>query len=297
MIRSMTAFGRAVSNGTPDGKNITVELKSVNNRYLDLNIKLPRIYSFLEDRVRQYIASRGISRGKLDVYIGVDVVENVGMTVEVDRALAESYINALKRLRDEFGLPDDISVMKVAENRELFNIIKPEEDAETDWQMMLPVLQEAVDAFISVREVEGEKLKADILSKVEKIEGFAGEIKRLSEADTAAYRTKFEARLKSLIDDNQIELNPNLVLTECAVYADRVAIDEELVRLSCHFDALRGIFNSDEPVGRKLDFLLQEINRETNTIGSKAMSAEIAALVVETKSELEKIREQIQNIE
>ena len=297
MIRSMTAFGRAVRNGTPDGKNITIELKSVNNRYLDITIKLPRIYSFLEDRVRQYIQSRGISRGKLDVYIGVDVVENVGMTVEVDRALAESYINALKRMRDEFGLPDDITVMKVAENRELFNIIKPEEDAEADWQMMLPVLQEAVDAFISVREVEGEKLKADILSKVEKIEGFAGEIKRLSEADTVAYRAKFEARLKSLIDDNQIELNPNLVLTECAVYADRVAIDEELVRLSCHFDALRGIFDSDEPVGRKLDFLLQEINRETNTIGSKAMSAEIAALVVETKSELEKIREQIQNIE
>ncbi len=293
----MTAFGRAVRNGTPDGKNITIELKSVNNRYLDITIKLPRMYSFLEDRVRQYIASRGISRGKLDVYIGVDVVENVGMTVEVDRALAKSYIDALKRLRDEFGLPDDITVMKVAENRELFNIIKPEEDAEADWQMMLPVLQEAVDAFISVREVEGEKLKADILSKVEKIEGFAGEIKRLSEADTVAYRAKFEARLKSLIDDNQIELNPNLVLTECAVYADRVAIDEELVRLSCHFDALRGIFDSDEPVGRKLDFLLQEINRETNTIGSKAMSAEIAALVVETKSELEKIREQIQNIE
>lgn len=297
MIRSMTAFGRAVSNGTPDGKNITVELKSVNNRYLDISIKLPRIYSFLEDRVRQYIQSRGISRGKLDVYIGVDVVENVGMTVEVDRALAESYINALKRMRDEFGLPDDITVMKVAENRELFNIIKPEEDAEADWQMILPLLSEAVDAFISVREVEGEKLKADILSKVDRIEGFAAEIKRLSEADAAAYRAKFEARLKSLIDDNQIELNPNLVLTECAIYADRVAIDEELVRLSCHFDALRKIFDSDEPVGRKLDFLLQEINRETNTIGSKAMDADIAALVVETKSELEKIREQIQNIE
>ena len=297
MIRSMTAFGRAVRNGTPDGKNITIELKSVNNRYLDITIKLPRIYSFLEDRVRQYIQSRGISRGKLDVYIGVDVVENVGMTVEVDRALAESYINALKRLRDEFGLPDDITVMKVAENRELFNVIKPEEDAEADWQMILPVLQEAVDAFISVREVEGEKLKADILSKVDRIEGFAAEIKRLSEADAAVYRAKFEARLKSLIDDNQIELNPNLVLTECAIYADRVAIDEELVRLSCHFDALRKIFDSDEPVGRKLDFLLQEINRETNTIGSKAMDAEIAALVVETKSELEKIREQIQNIE
>ena len=129
----MTAFGRAVRHGTPDGKNITIELKSVNNRYLDISIKLPRMYSFLEDRVRQYIASRGISRGKLDVYIGVDVVENVGMTVEVDRALAESYINALKRLRDEFGLPDDITVMKLAVNRQLINIIKPEEQPVADW--------------------------------------------------------------------------------------------------------------------------------------------------------------------
>jgi len=297
MIRSMTAFGRAVKYGTEDGKNITVELKSVNNRYLDCNVKISRAYSFLEDRVRQYIQASGISRGKLDVYVGVEVVENVGMTVGLDSALAESYIAALRELRDKFELKDDISVMTVAQNRDIFNITKPEEDAERDWQIIKPVIDEAVAAFIAVREAEGEKLKADILDKLVKIEGIAEKIKAYSEEDIASYKNKFETRLKNLLDDNMVELNPQMVLTECAIYADRVAIDEELVRLGCHFTAMREIFASREPVGRKLDFLMQEMNRETNTIGSKCSNVEIAALVVEVKSELEKIREQIQNIE
>ena len=297
MIRSMTAFGRAVRAGESDGKNITVEMKSVNNRYLDCTVKLPRIYSFLEDRVRQYVQAGGISRGKLDVYIGVDIVENVGTTIDIDKALAGSYIKALERLRDEFGLADDITVMKVAENRDIFTVKKPDDDAERDWLMIKPVLDEAMRAFLAVRETEGERLKADILTKLEKIETLAERIKSLSEADAASYRQRFESRLTQLLADNAVELNPQLVLTECAIYADRVAIDEEIVRLGCHFQAFRSILDTDEPVGRKLDFLLQEINRETNTIGSKASNAEIASLVVETKSELEKIREQIQNIE
>ena len=297
MIRSMTAFGRAVKYGTEDGKNITVELKSVNNRYLDCNVKISRAYSFLEDRVRQYVQANGISRGKLDVYVGVEVVENVGMTVGLDKALAESYIAALRALRDEFGLKDDISVMTVAQNRDIFNITKPEEDAERDWQIIKPVIDEAISAFIKVREAEGEKLKADILDKLNKIEGIAEKIKAYSEEDISAYKTKFETRLKTLLAENAVELNPQMVLTECAIYADRVAIDEELVRLGCHFTAMRDIFKADEPVGRKLDFLMQEMNRETNTIGSKCSNVEIAALVVEIKSELEKIREQLQNIE
>ncbi len=297
MIRSMTAFGRAVKTGTADGKNITVELKSVNNRYLDCSVKISRAYSFLEDRVRQYVQANGISRGKLDVYVGVEVVENIGMTIDIDKALADSYITALKRLRDEFGLRDDISVMSVAQNREIFNVTKPEEDAERDWLSIKPVLDEAIAAFIKVRETEGEKLKADILDKLSKIEKIVEKIKEHSEEDIGAYKIKFETRLKALLADNMVELNPQMVLTECAIYADRVAIDEELVRLGCHFDAMREIFKSDEPVGRKLDFLMQEMNRETNTIGSKASNVEIAALVVEIKSELEKIREQLQNIE
>ncbi len=293
----MTAFGRAVKLDTPDGKNITVELKSVNNRYLDCTVKISRIYSFLEDRIRQYVQTKGISRGKLDVYVGVEVIENVGMTIDIDRAFAKSYIDALRALRDEFGLVDDISVMTVAQNRDIFNVRKPEEDTESDWLVIKPVLDDAIAAFLAVREAEGERLKADILDKLAKIETITEKIKAYSEEEIAAYRKKFETRLTTLLADNQVELNPAMVLTECAIYADRVAIDEELVRLGCHFDAMREIFKSDEPVGRKLDFLMQEMNRETNTIGSKASNTDIAALVVEIKSELEKIREQIQNIE
>lgn len=297
MVRSMTAFGRAVSSDVAEGKNITVEIKSVNNRYLDCSVKISRVYSFLEDRVRQYIQTKGVSRGKVDVYVGVEVVENVGTTVDVDAALAESYIKALRRLASEFGLKDDISVMTVAQNRDVFTVKKPEEDTESDWLIIKPVIDSAVEAFLKVRETEGGRLRDDILMKLEKIEKTVESIGKLSEEDTAAYRQKFETRLKALIADNAIELNPSMVLTECAIYADRVAIDEELVRLSSHFKSFREIFDSDEPIGRKLDFLLQEINRETNTIGSKASNADIAALVVEVKSELEKIREQIQNIE
>lgn len=297
MIRSMTAYGRAVRDGTPDGRNISVELKSVNNRYFDCGVKIPRVYAFLEDRVRQYIQSRGISRGKVDVLINVDITEKVGTSIDVDMSLAKSYIEALRKLRDEFGLPDDITVSKVARNQDIFIVRKPEEDAERDWQLIKPVLDEAVSAFLKVRETEGERLKADILTKLSRIEELTGQIKSRSEEDISSYRQKFEARLTQLISDNSVELNPQMVLTECAIYADRVAIDEELVRLGCHFEAFRSMLDSDEPVGRKSDFLLQEINRETNTIGSKVSDAQIASLVVEVKSELEKIREQVQNIE
>ncbi len=293
----MTAFGRATSVGNANGKNITAEIKSVNNRYLDCSVKISRMYSFLEDRVRQYVQASGISRGKVDVYIGVEVVENVGMTIDIDTALAESYINALKKLRDDFGLKDDISVMSVAQNRDIFNVTKPEEDAEADWLIIKPVLDEAIAAFLAVREAEGERLKSDIIDKLEKIEALVAKIKEYSEDDISTYRAKFEARLKNLLAENAVELNPNMVLTECAIYADRVAIDEELVRLGCHFEAMREIFKANEPVGRKLDFLMQEMNRETNTIGSKCSNVDIAAIVVDIKSELEKIREQIQNIE
>lgn len=293
----MTAFGRAVRLGESDGKNITVELKSVNNRYLDCTVKITRAYSFLEDRVRQYIQSKGIARGKLDVYVGVDITENVGGEITLDLPLAKSYIDALYRLRDEFGLRDDISVMTVAQRGDIFTQKKPDEDIERDWQLIKPTLDEAIASFLKVREAEGERLKADILQKLVKIEGLTASIKARSEEDISSYRMRFEQRLSQILSDHSIELDQRMILTECAIYADRVAIDEELVRLGCHFEAFRSILEANEPVGRKLDFLLQEINRETNTIGSKASDAEIAALVVEAKSELEKIREQIQNIE
>ena len=295
MIRSMTAFGRAVKYGTEDGKNITVELKSVNNRYLDCSVKISRAYSFLEDRVRQYVQANGISRGKLDVYVGVEVVENVGMTVGLDKALAESYIAALRALRDEFGLKDDISVMTVAQNRDIFNITKPEEDAERDWQIIKPVIDEAIAAFIKVREAEGEKLKADILSHADEIERLTAIAEERSPKTVAEYRAKLEQRMKEVLANENID--EGRILTEAAIFADKVAVNEELVRLKSHISQLRTMLESSEPVGRKLDFLVQEFNREANTLGSKGNDIEMARIVVDMKAEIEKIREQIQNVE
>ena len=295
MIKSMTAFAR--STQSTENKNITVEIKSVNNRYLDLNIKISRVFSFLEDRVRKYFSESGISRGKVDVYIGVEVTEDTGTLIEVDTALAESYINALKTLRDKFSLVDDITTTRVAQNKEIFTITKKEEDMEEAWLEIKPCLDAAIADFIKVRAAEGEKLKTDILEKLAKIKKLKEQIAAYSEEDIKTYRERFENRLKQALADSRIDLNESLVLTECAIYADRVAIDEEMVRLDCHFDAFEKIFEENNPVGRKIDFLLQEINREINTTGSKCSNADIAAVVVEVKSELEKIREQIQNIE
>ena len=295
MIRSMTAFARCTK--TTPTKNITVELKSVNNRYLDCSVKVSRVFSFLEDRIRRYISECGISRGKLDVYVGVEVTEDTGALVDIDSAYAESYISALKQLCDKFSLKDDISTMTVAQNRDIFTVVKKEEDMEAAWCEIKPVLDEAIADFIKVREAEGEKLKCDILEKLAKIEKLKAKIAEYSETDIKNYRERFENRLRQAIADSGVELNESLVLSECAIYADRVAIDEEMVRLDCHFDAFRSIFKEDAPIGRKIDFLLQEINREINTTGSKCNNADIASVVVEVKSELEKIREQIQNIE
>ncbi len=295
MIRSMTAFARVVQS-TPT-KNITVELKSVNNRYLDCSVKISRIFSFLEDRVRKYVSECGINRGKLDVYIGIEVTEDSETTIDIDAGYAESYINALKSLRDKFSLPDDISTMRVAQNKEIFTVVKKEEDAELAWLEIKPALDAAIADFILAREEEGEKLKGDILEKLAKIEKLKKKIAAYSQTDIESYRERFETKLRQAIADSGVELNESLILTECAIYADRVAIDEEMVRLDCHFDSFRKILEENAPVGRKIDFLLQEINREINTTGSKCNNADIASIVVEVKSELEKIREQIQNIE
>ena len=297
MPKSMTAFGRArvsVSNGS---KDITAEIKSVNSRYMDCTVKLPRMYSFLEEKIKAYLTQRGIQRGKIEVYIGVDVLEQAGLEVYLDRAAAASYIAALETLRDEFNLRDDISVMRVAANRELFAMKKPEDDAEKDWQDVLSALAPAVDAFMERREAEGGRLMADIAAKIEGIKVIAAQIAEISAKDIQGYGAKLEERIRRFLADFDVEISEQRILTEAAVFADKAAIDEELVRLASHFETFREISESPEPAGRKLDFLLQEMNRETNTIGSKCSNAEIAHLVVDIKAELEKIREQIQNIE
>ncbi len=294
MIRSMTAFGRAT--GKAPGRDIIVEIKSVNNRFFDCQVKLPRLFSFLEDKVKKQLSSRGIARGKVDVFISIDVTDTAGVEVEIDRTYAKSYIAALRKLSEEFDLPCDITTMRVAQNRDIFAVKKAEEDAEAEWQALLPTLNEALDAFIAAREREGENMRRDIAEKKANVKAMAEKIAPLSRADAENQYEKMRERIHALVGDTA-QLDESKLITECAVFADKIAVDEETVRLASHFEAFDAILLSEEPVGRKLDFLLQEMNRETNTIGSKACNVEIAKIVVEMKSELEKIREQIQNIE
>ena len=295
MFKSMTAFARA--RQSVNGKDITVEIKSVNNRYFDCSVKISRLYSFLEDKVKQHIQANGISRGKVEVYISVDVLEQQGVEIELDTAYAQSYINALYKLRDTFGLYDDITTCKIASNRDIFNVKKPEDDIEGDWQDIRTVVDVALAEFLNRRATEGENLLRNIREKIDNIKGFVSQIAKNSETDTKEYANKLEERIVKFLDDKSIQIDPQRILTEVAIFADKIAIDEELVRLDSHFDAFEEIVASNEPAGRKLDFLVQEMNRETNTMGSKASNANTAHLVVNIKNELEKIREQIQNIE
>ena len=295
MFKSMTAFGR--ERADVGGKDITVEIKSVNNRYFDCSVKLPHVYAPLEQRVKQRLSEKGISRGKVDVGIFVDFAEATDTEILVNREYAARYISALRRLKEEFGLSGEISVMEVARDREVFSIKKPEGDIEAEWGELCPVLDVAIDRFISAREEEGERIEADLKAKIEHIREIVEKIEELSGEDIGGYRARLEEKLRAVLADNNITMDESRILTECAIYADRAAIDEEIVRLKSHFSAFYGYTEKDEPVGRSLDFLIQEMNRETNTIGSKCANSSIAHLVVEIKTELEKVREQIQHIE
>lgn len=297
MIRSMTAFGRHRALSERGDRDISVELKSVNNRFLDCTVKLPRQFGYLEEKVKAYISERGIHRGKLDVYITIDTVEDTGCEVMLDRAAAASYIESLRALRDEFGLRDDISVMGVASRGDLFRTRRPEEDAQRDWQDVRGVLSVALDRFIEAGEREGANLARDISDKLSVIRSDKDKISALSESDIKAYPAKLESRIRQLLSDFDAEVSEQRLLTEAAIFADKASIDEEIVRLTSHLDSFDEILKTEESAGRKLDFLMQEINREANTMASKSQNIEIARLVVNIKSELEKIREQVQNIE
>ena len=295
MIRSMTGFGRARAEAAD--KDITVEIRAVNSRYFDCNVKAPRVFAPYEERIKSYLQKNATTRGKVDVYVTVDRHVAEAAAVSVDMPLATAYLEALRRLADELSLPDDITVMRVAENRDLFTYERAEEDAEAEWERLLPVLRAAADDFLAARSAEGERTRIDITEKLAAVEEMAERVERLSLADKAGYRDKLEARLRQLMSDGSLSPDEGRLLTEVAVFADRIAIDEELVRLRSHFVAFRELVASPEPAGRRLDFMMQELNRETNTIGSKAQNAEIAHLVVAMKGELEKIREQVQNVE
>lgn len=295
MFRSMTAFGRA--RETVNGKDIVAEIKSVNNRYYDCTVKITKLYSFLEDKIKQYLQSKGISRGKVEVYVSIDLLEQEGIEINLDTAYAKSYIDALCKLRDTFDLKDDITTSRVAMNKDIFIIKKPDDDIEKDWADIKVVLDKALETFFERRESEGENLYKNIVEKIDNIKEYLKVIEKNSQSDISGYASKLEERILKFLNDNSVQIDEQRILTEVAIFADKVAIDEELVRLSSHFDAFNDIVASGEPAGRKLDFLLQEMNRETNTIGSKASNTSTAHLVVNIKNELEKIREQIQNIE
>ncbi|MBQ9703541.1 MAG: YicC family protein, partial [Clostridia bacterium] len=257
MFRSMTAFARA--RMTVNGKDITAEVKSVNNRYLDCNVKISRLYSFLEDKIKQYLQEKGISRGKIEVYINVDLLEQEGVEIGLDTAYAKSYIDALYKLRDTFDLKDDITVTRIAANKDIFNVKKPEDDIEGDWNDIKAVLDVALDAFIERRNTEGENLLKNIREKIENIKGYVAKISANSDKDTSEYADKLKDKILKFLGDNSIHIDEQRILTEVAIFADKVAIDEELVRLDSHFGAFEEIAQSNEPAGRKLDFLVQEM--------------------------------------
>ncbi len=295
MIKSMTAFGRAKLQG--EIKDITIEIKSVNSRFFDCTVKLPRAYIFLEERIKDYIRKNAVARAKVDVFINIDNHTNTIGNVGLDTAYLTSYLSALRRLVDEFGLQDDISAMTVARNQDIFTYDKPEEDLEAEWELFRGVLDEAIAGYSEMRQREGDKIEKDIKAKVELVREYTDQVENISTSDIVGYRDKLEAKIRSFLEDAKITPDENRLLTECAIWADKIAIDEELVRLRSHFSAFYDICSAPDPSGRKLDFLMQEMNRETNTIGSKANNAKIAKIVVNMKGELEKIREQIQNIE
>lgn len=295
MIYSMTAFG--LGSTRCEEYNVTTEIRSVNNRFLDCSVRLPRAYSYLEEKIKGYLTQKGITRGKIDVSVSVELLSSDIASVRLDKGLAEAYIKALGELRDAFSLRDDISVMRVAQFEGVLCTEKPEHQAEKDWNMILPSLSDAVDMFIAARKSEGERIEKDIRAKIANISSITPRIAEYSDTDVKTKRDRLTERIKKLMGEEGIEPDEGRLLTECALFADRIAIDEELVRLSSHFDAFYEILGAGGAAGRKLDFLLQEMNRETNTIGSKCSNIEISKLVVEIKSELEKIREQIQNIE
>ncbi len=294
MIKSMTGFGRAetVFNETYE---VGVQIKSVNHRYADYNIKTPRIYGFLEEHIRGCL-SGCVSRGKVEVYVSIVKIDDDNKQVRLNKALAESYIQSLRGL-SEFGLVDDISMSTLSAFGDIFDVEYKEVDEETVTAAIDEALRIALDGFTAMRVSEGERLKASILEHLDALGGHLGAVEARSPETVKEYGVKLRKRLCDTLSEIGVSADESRVLTEVAIFADKVAVDEETVRLGSHINAFRSALDDDGPVGKKLDFIVQEMNRETNTIGSKCNDIELTRHVVEMKSIIEKIREQIQNIE
>lgn len=292
MIRSMTGYGRhqAVVNGW----DVTVELKSVNHRYFEYSSRLPRTCGFLDDKLKSYLQQE-ISRGKVDVYVSLDAVEQADSVVEVNVPLAQAYYDALGELEKELDLRNDASVMNIARFPDVLVVRKTETDEQEIWNAVQQVAAVALEKFVAMRELEGVRMREDVLSRRETLLHAVSAVEERSPQTVREHMEKVEARMREMLGTATVD--EQRLLTEAAIFADKIATAEETVRLRSHLDQLQDFVNSDEPVGRKLDFLVQEINRETNTIGSKASDLQLAQVVVDMKAEIEKIREQIQNIE
>lgn len=288
----MTGYGRG--QATVDGTDILVEIKSVNNRYYDFSARLPRMYGYLEEKLKTFM-NGSISRGKIEVSVSIYNSGSKSEEISINLDVANGYINALREANQSLGLTDDITLSHVSRFPEVFIVKKIIEDEESVWNNIKPVAEEAVAKFVAMRETEGEKMKEDLSSRLDFILSKVEEVEKISPTTTENYRNRLYQKLKDVLSDNNID--EQRILTEAAIFSEKVAVDEETVRLCSHISQFRELLETDEPVGRKLDFLVQEMNRESNTIGSKAQDIAITKIVVDVKSEIEKIREQIQNIE
>ena len=288
----MTGYGRAVE--TVNGREISVELRSVNNRYLDCTVKLPRMVSFAEDAVKQAVKA-SVSRGKVDVYISIKSENGDDTTITLNKAVLEGYLAAMRQMVTECGVADDISVSTVSRLPEIFSVEKPEVDEEALQADLLSVVGKALESYDAMRQREGAALDADLRSRGDKILELVANVEAGNAQTVIDYRARLEAKLKEVLANTSID--ESRILTEAAIFADKVAVDEETVRLRSHLEQMNNMLTAGGAVGRKLDFLLQEMNREANTIGSKCTDVRLARIVVDIKAELEKIREQTQNIE
>lgn len=292
MIKSMTGYGSA--KGAADGFEITVELKSVNNRYLDTSVRLPRSFIFAEDAVKSAVQSH-ISRGKVDVFVTVDSSSAGDVAVRVNEALLKGYIDAITHIFEEYPVTNDLTAMSVARLPDVLSVEKKDMDAEEIAAAISAIAEKALKDFDEMRIREGEKLRDDVLSRLETIDRLVGIVEEKAPETVRDYRARLEQKMTEVLASSGID--ESRILAEAAIFADHIAVDEETVRLRSHMSQLETMINGSSPIGRKIDFLVQEFNREANTIGSKCQNSEIAHVVVELKSEIEKIREQIQNIE
>lgn len=294
MIKSMTGFGRCRT--VLHGREISVEIKSVNHRFFEFSCRTPKGYGFLDDKLKALVNSR-VSRGKIDMFVTVGTAEDTPAEVKINHSLVSGYINAMKEISETYGIENDVTVTAISRFPDVYTVSKAQEDEEEITADVLEAANTAIDGFIAMREAEGEKMKADILGRAEVILATVDEIDERSPQTVKEYEERLLDRINKTLLDYNINIDEQRVLTEVAVFADKVAVAEETVRLRSHFAQLSKIMESQTPIGREIDFIIQEMNREANTIGSKVQDAEIAHKVVKIKSEIEKMREQIQNIE